>query len=300
MSWEEFFLAYAAPRRLSPATLRGYRRDLNLFLAFWHSERIDGPRDVQSRHLREFYQAQKLAPTVSAATAGARLRSLLILLRWAVRQNILLVDPGHGMKIPKPARPIPRVLTQNECERLLEAPNSARAFIRLRDRALLELFYGTGMRSGEALALNIEDLDMTDSSLRILGGKGKNRRVPFGDSVANALSAYLAWLLPRYSLSGETALFLSLSGERMAYRNLSGQLWRYGEALGIPGVTAHALRRAVATHLLENGANIAEIKALLGHEDIDSTVTYTRVFPVELLRTHSKTHPRARRKPHDA
>lgn len=296
MSWAEFLQLFSASGRLSPATVRGYTRDLQLFLKFWKVERIEGPRQVQPRHLNEFYRHQLHSPQVSRATAGSRLRSLLVLLRWAVRQDILLVDPGQDLQVPKPSRPIQRVLTQEEVSRLLEAPNSARrGFIRLRDRALLELLYGTGIRAGEVLGLNVNDLDLPEQTLRILRGKGQNRLIPFGQAAAEALSAYLDWVLPRYSLSGETALFLNMHGERLEPKGLTDQLRRYGQKVGIPGVTAHTLRRSMATHLLQNGANIAEIKQLLGHADINSTMVYTQVFPVELMREHRRSHPRARR-----
>ena len=300
-TWDQFFDSFSASRRIADATLQGYRKNLGYFLKFCQAtdDEIAGPCDVQSRHLNEFYRAQKNAPGISEATAGARMRSLLILLRWGVVHEVLLIDPSKGLKIPKPNRPIPPILTQQEVSLLLDAPNQARrGFIRVRDRALLELLYGTGMRRGEVVALNLEDLDLADRSLRIRGGKGKDRLVPFGESVARALSSYLDWLRPRYCLSGETALFLSLHGERMTRSNLTNQLHRYGTRLGLTGVTPHALRRALATHLLENGAHILEIKKLLGHEDLNSTMTYTQIFPVDLIRSHRKAHPRARRRGH--
>jgi len=300
VTWWEFFEKFSASRRLSASTMQSYRKNLKVFLAFWTEETLVGPHDVESRHLVEFYRAQKNQPGVSHATAGARTRTLLSLLRWAMRQEILLVDPGHDMRIPKPCRPIPRVLTQAEVELLLEAPRTVpRTLIRLRDLALLELLYGTGMRAGEVVALNMGDLDLAERVLRILSGKGQNRRVPYGEMVAEALAAYLDWMRPRFCMTGETALFLSLRGERLTAKALGLQLQRYGLALGIPDVTPHALRRAVATHMLENGASVVEIKELLGHADLNSTMIYTRVFPVELIRSHRKSHPRARRRPQE-
>jgi integrase/recombinase XerC len=296
-TWEQFLESFSASRRIAETTLYGYRQNLGYFLKFWQGAALLGPCDVQSEHLCEFYRAQKNAPGISAATAGARMRSLLIMLRWAVRQGVLLVDPSKGLRIPKPCRPIPVILTQQQVSLLLEAPKRARrGFIRVRDRALLEILYGTGLRRGEVVGLNLDDLDLAERTVRIRGGKGKDRLIPFGEEVAKALSAYLDWIQPRHCVSGETALFLSLHGERMKRGAVSLQLQRYGLELGIPGVTPHALRRAVATHLLENGANIVDIKKLLGHEDINSTMTYTQVFPVELIRSHRRSHPRAHRR----
>ena len=295
-NWDEFFQAFAASRRLAPATLEGYRKNLQCFLKFLAGSPLHGPADVERWHLSEFYRNQKHTEGISDATAGARMRTLLILLRWAVRRDIILVDPTKALKVPKPRRPIQPILTQEAVARLMEAPRLAnRRFIRLRDRALLEILYGTGMRGGEVVALNLADLDLAERTLRIRPGKGQDRLIPFGEAVAEALEPYLEWIRENHCVSGETALFLTLNGERMKRGTLGLQLQRYGELLGIEGVTPHALRRAVATHLLEAGAHIVEIKKLFGHRDINSTMVYTQVFPVELMRTHGKTHPRGRR-----
>ncbi len=157
----------------------------------------------------------------------------------------------------------------------------------------MELLYGTGMRAGEVVALNVEDIDLSDSSLQILVGKGSCRRIPFGVAVAEALGAYLEWTEPERRLSGERALFLTVEGERLHPTSLSWILRQHGKAIGLEGVNAHAFRRTLATHLLENGADIAEIAKLLGHRDINSTLSYAQVVPHELFRVHRQFHPRS-------
>lgn len=296
--WTEFQQRFSASRRLSPETVRGYFADLELFLAYWAGrEPLAGPHDVQKKHLADWFLAMKKRTGVSEATAGARMRSVLVLLRWAVRQQILLIDPSHGLKVQKPSRPIPRILTQSEVSHLLQAPlQKNRFFTKLRDRAILELLYATGMRGGELLALNVQDLELADASLQILTGKGKNRRLPLTEPAVRALREYLDWILPRYAQSGESALFLTIAGERLTTTNLHSLIARYGKLLGIAGVTAHAFRRALATHLLQNGAELVQIQRLLGHEDINSTMVYTRVFPADLIKAHRRSHPRARRR----
>ena len=294
MTWDEFFRRFSASRRLSPATVAGYLRYWALFLKHWPD--LKGPQDVTEKHLSEFYLAQLRSPKVSKNTAGARLRGLLVLLKWAQEQGHLLVNPGQALRVPKPRRPIPRILSRDEVQHLLLAPLQCnRYFIRYRDRALLELLYGTGMRGGEVLALDLLDLDLAERMLYIQGGKGKPRMIPLSAEVVEALERYLREARPLVVVESETAVFVSMRGSRLTPTNLNSQVRRYGQDLDIPDVTPHAFRRAVATHMLENGASLPEIKALLGHADIDSTRFYAQVVPVEMLREHRRYHPRARR-----
>lgn len=293
MTWDELFERFTASGRLAQNTILGYRKHLKAFLHFWSDHSLAGPADVEPRHLQGFYLHQKRQ--TGDNWAARQLRTVLTLLRWAVKHGFLLVDPGQEIQLSKPPQPIMRILTQEEVALLLDAPNQARPQIRLRDRALLELLYGTGLRGCEVVALNFADLNLAEQTVAILGGKGRPRLVPFGSRVAWALKDYLERIEPERAACGEEALFLTMSGERMTPKTLGLQLKRYGEALGIPEVGCHTLRRACATHLLENGANIAEIKTLLGHADINSTLIYAQVMPHELLRSYKTHHPRATR-----
>lgn len=299
MNWDEFFSRFSGSRRLAPATVKGYLRDWKIFLRQWPG--LKGPCDVTERHLAEFYRSQLRTETVSQNTAGQRLRSLLVVLGWGQRQGHLLVNPGQSLRVKKPCRKIPRILTRAEVESLLEAPLYCnRYFIKYRDRALMELLYGTGMRSHEVLALDLYDVDLAEALLQIRGGKGRPRCLPLGPAVVAALERYLQEARPAVAVEGEVALFVSLRGTRMTDFSLRTQLQRYAKELGIEDVTPHAFRRAVATHMLENGANMVEIKALLGHEDISSTQFYAQVAPTEMLREHRRYHPRSfkpRRRP---
>ncbi len=288
MTWEELLSRFAASGRLSPLTIKNTRSALKFLRRFRESA---GPHELETSHLQEFYREQRRS--VSDSTSARRMWALGALLRWAVKHGHLLVDPSDGLKIHPPRKSMQRVLTQDEMARILLAPNEARGQIRLRDRAMLELLYGTGMRGGELAALDLVDIDLADRSLRIMGGKGKPRRVPFGERAAVALKDYLDGTASERLASGEMALFWTMSGQRMSTETLASQLRHYGKTLGLTGVTPHAFRRACATHLLENGANIAEIKRLLGHADINSTMVYTQMLPLDVVRSHRKFHPRA-------
>lgn len=294
MTWDFLVEQMGASRRLSPSTLLYYRRALRGFSQHFPGLR---PLEVEESHLSEFFLALKRAPQLSENTAGMRLRAVLTVLRWSQRRGLLLVNPGQDLHAPKGPRPIPAILSREQVRALLEAPlGCKRIFIRYRDRALLELLYANGMRVGEVSALNLEDVDLADSLVKIRGGKGKPRCTPLNGPSLDCLRAYFEEARPAVARPEQQAVFLTMGGERMSAKSLSCQLNRYGKMLEIPGVTPHALRRALATHLLENGANIVDIKNLLGHADLSSTQFYAQVRPVEMLSEHRRYHPRSRRR----
>ncbi len=290
LSWDQLFQRFLSSRALASATARGYRKNLRTFLEF----SPPGPLEITSAHLTAFYLEQKNRPEVSPATAGARMQTVLTLLRWAVQQDLMAFDPGHDFKIPKPCRPIPPIFTREEVDALIAVDSHEASFWAARDAALLESLYGSGLRAGEVVALNLEDVDLADNCFAVHPSKSKARRTPFGESVARALAAYLEVREQRAQVL-EKAFFVSRNGYRMAANSVAEVLRRRCQVLGIADATPHALRRAFATHMLENGANIVELKTLLGHEDINSTLYYAQVLPLEMLGSYRKSHPRARR-----
>lgn len=289
-SWDELFERFAGSQRYADRTLKTYRRNLDNFLTFSQSAT---PQDVTAAQLSAFHAAQK--KSVASATGVWRMRALLVILRWAVRQGFLAFDPGEDFVIRKPRRPIPRILTCDEVELLLQAPSrSRRRFFRARDSALLETLYGSGLRAGEVAGLDLDQVDISDQTFTVLVSKGQPRRTPFGESVAQALATYLECRSER-AQALEKAFFVTMNGYRIRAGMISTMVRQYADFLGIPDATPHALRRAFATHLLENGANIVELKALLGHADIDSTQYYAKINPTEMFFSYRKSHPRARR-----
>ena len=294
MTWDDLLQKMGASRRLAAASMDYYRQAVRVFRQQFSELE---PLAVEERHLATFLVTQRNSPKVSENTAGARTRAILSVLGWAHRKGYLLVNPGQHLRAPKGPRPLPGILSRQQVQALLAAPLSAkRIYIRYRDRALLELFYANGLRAGEVSALNLEDLDLADQFVKVRGGKGKPRCSPLNQQSVDSLKLYLDEARLAVAQPGQQAVFLTMAGERMSSKNLSSQLHRYGEQLAIPGITPHALRRALATHLLENGANIVEIKTLLGHEDISSTQFYAQVRPLEMLSEHRRYHPRARRR----
>jgi site-specific recombinase XerD len=293
VNWDALWQRFSESGRRAESTLAGYRRHLNDFRR--HYPHLAEPREVHQQHLYGWFLFEKNRPEVSLPTATAKVKAVCVLLRWAFQQELLLVDPCEGFQLKKPARPIPGVLSQSQVLQLLEAPlQKNRRWVVARDLAILELLYGTGMRGGELIGLQLNDVDLSGELLSIRGGKGKPRLIPMGKRAALTLERYLLDFRPQLAAASETAVWLTQQGQPMKCQDLQSMMARYGKRLGFEGVTAHALRRAFATHLLENGANIVEIKNLLGHADLNSTLFYAKVFPVELIKAHQKSHPRAR------
>jgi site-specific recombinase XerD len=290
LTWDSLIERFIASRTMAPRTMKQYRESFKVFLEF---KAVSGPLELTQDDLRAYYLSLKAGP-FREATIVNRMRGLIRVLRWAFNRDLLLVDPTHDFAIPKPRYRIPRLLTHSDVLLLIEATdNHLRAFCRLRDRALLELLYGTGLRMGEAGALLLSDLDLADRSLNVRKGKGRPRRAPFGERVAAALVAYLE-IRSRVAQSGELALFVAQHGSRLCANSIGQIVGYYSRKTGIHA-RPHDFRRAFATHLLENGANIVEIKALLGHVDLSSTQVYVQIAPVELTRAYAQSHPRARR-----
>ncbi len=300
LSWDNLWQAYAEALRLrglSGQTLTSYGRAWRRFVAWAPEQGLGEPRQVVSCHL-ERYAGQLLAdPRLSSASALALVRPVLRVLAWAAQRGLLLLDPGQGLTLQKTPRPAQDLLSLEQVGQLLEAPFQGVFGLRLRDRAVLELLYGTGLRGGELVGLDLFDLDLAQAVLAVRRGKSrKERRLPLGDHSRAALSLYVELARPRLADVDERALFVSRRGRRLKACDLYTILNRYGQALGLERLHPHALRRAFASHMLENGADLAQLKLFLGHADVRSTQLYTLLRPVQLEATYRETHPRARRR----
>lgn len=231
------------------------------------------------------------------ATVATTLRTLEVFFAWARERRLMLVDPGPLPPLKKPSAPLPGLLTADQVVRLLEAPDPSTPQ-GLRDRAILELLYATGLRRRECHQLDLADLDRARRELTVRRGKGgKFRRVPLGDHLADVLERYLDQVRPQLRpLPGEPALFLSSqTGRRLSY----GSLWllvdRAAAAVGLQA-NVHSLRHAFASHLLEGGADVRHVQEMLGHSQVSTTQRYTQLQPLELIREHRHTHPRGRKR----
>ncbi len=248
------------------------------------------------------------------SSSARRLAAIRSFGRWLRREGHVERDPGALMATPKQERKLPARLEEREMARLLEAPDSSTPLGR-RDRAILELFYASGLRLAELVGLGLEDVDLGNRLVRVLGKGGKERIVPFTRAAATALRA---WLPDRGSLArrddgsaaapgrrGRAAaepLFVNYRGGRLSARSVDRLVRRYAAATSTRyaaatstryGVSPHALRHSFATHLLERGADLRAIQEMLGHARISTTQRYTHVSAAQLLSVYKKTHPKA-------
>lgn len=293
MSWELWRERYLEEfcDRLRPRTQKAFRKQLSHFLDV---VAVETPEHLQPSHLHEYLGAV-LEKGRLAATAWGYLARLLRFFRWLVKRQVLLWDPTQKLVLPAFARSTKRPPTQTELLRLLESPHLEN-WAGQRDRALLEFFYGTGLRLGEVQALNLADVQLQDRLVSVREGKTGPRLTPMGPHLVEIMRDYLERVRPQALRdSTQTALWINAAGKRLTYAGLGGRIKRLGRRVDLQ-LSPHSLRHAYATHLVQEGAPLRWVQALLGHHSLLSTQTYTQLAPTDVLREFRRTHPRARRK----
>jgi integrase/recombinase XerC len=297
------FLKYLAlNRNVSAHTVRAYESDLGQFLA--HVADVRGvkrrdldPASLDRTAIRSFLGASH-ARGLSRATAARRLSAVRTFLRYLRREELLQGDPGALVPTPKREVRMPAHLSEQEIALLLAQPAGNDPLGR-RDRAILEMFYASGLRLSELAGLDLDDVNLTAKMVRVLGKGGKPRLVPFNGSTASAVRAYLKDRpqVARDARRERDPLFLNYRGSRLTTRSIDRLVRRYVAACSARlGISPHALRHSFATHLLQRGADLRVIQELLGHSRISTTQRYTHVNAAQLLDVYSKSHPRAGKK----
>lgn len=290
----------AVERGLAANTLVSYRRDLLRYLD--HLARL-GHTDVASvgepdvaAFLAALREGDEQHPPLAASSAGRAVVAVRGLHRFAVRDGLADHDPAHQVRPPQAARRLPRAITVQEVERLLRA-TGAGSPLELRDRALLEVLYGTGARISEAVGLDVDDLDLDAGAARLNGKGGKQRAVPVGRYAREAVDAYLVRGRPALAREGRgtPALFLNARGGRLSRQSAWAVLQAAATRAGLEvDVSPHTLRHSFATHLLDGGADVRVVQELLGHASVTTTQVYTLVTVDRLREVYASTHPRAR------
>ena len=217
--------------------------------------------------------------------------------RFAVREGLLSVDVAHGVHPPTAARRLPKAISVDDVERLLYAAGLDETPLAIRDRALLELLYGTGARISEAVGLAVDDLDLAERTVLLAGKGGKQRRVPVGSFAARAVEAYLVRVRPALAAAGRgsPALFLNARGGPLSRQSAWTVLRTAADRAGLAaGISPHTLRHSFATHLMEGGADVRVVQELLGHASVTTTQIYTLVTVDQLREIYAASHPRAR------
>ncbi|MBY0497890.1 MAG: tyrosine recombinase XerC [Cyanobacteria bacterium] len=296
-------------RHVSPHTVRAYDTDVSQYFAFVASQTgkkmsalapADLDMDSVRAHIAELNKAGKARSSVARKLSGLR-----TFIKYLRREEVIDHDPAAMAVAPKRDQTIPAHLSEPEIARLIETPDTGDPLGR-RDRAILELFYASGLRLSELVAIDLEDLDLSNRMVRVMGKGGKERILPFNQST---LAAVRAWMKDRAVIVGsrepgagsrkkskvvKDPLFINYRGTRLTGRSVDRLLRRYvAQCSTRMGISPHALRHSFATHLLQRGADLRAIQELLGHARLSTTQRYTHVNAAQLIDVYRKSHPRA-------
>jgi integrase/recombinase XerC len=292
--WVPRFLAHLSiERRLSPHTDSSYRRDLELFIAHCEKQGVEEWPRVDSQHVRlfaalEFHRGQ------SPRTIQRRLSALRSFCNYLLREKIITANPAIEVQAPKPKKRLPETLDVDQMSKLLSFRTDDE--LSTRDKAIMELFYSSGLRLSELTALDVNDIDLSDRTVRVTGKGNKTRIVPVG---RYAVEAIIGWKRERAAVAGrgEPALFVAHTGQRLGPRAIQLRIaaWAKRQGIGVH-VHPHMFRHSFATHLLESSQDLRGVQELLGHANISTTQVYTHLDFQHLAKIYDAAHPRARRK----
>jgi integrase/recombinase XerC len=291
---DEFLRHLEISRAASVHTLKAYAQDLKAFTAYLEPRKV-AVEKANHLHIRGFLgvQSVELAP----ASRARRLAGIKAFFKFLTRRKVIEVNPARRVKTPKLPQRLPRAVPVDEAFALMEAPDDEK-LLGLRDMAMLEVLYGGGLRVSELCGLDVEDLDVSQRTVRVLGKGNKERICPLHEG---AVQAVMDWVMRRGELLAKpakkqdpAALFLNFRGGRLTARSVERHLDRYVTQLGLQRkMSPHALRHSFATHLLAGGADIRSIQELLGHASLSTTQRYTAVSFEQLQSVYDKAHPRA-------
>ena len=299
---EQFLVHIGIERGLAKATVSAYESDLNKYVAWLQTHGITKPDDIAKQDVEDYIAALD-ADGESARSKARRLASIHEFHRFALAQHAVSADVAASVKAPKGASVLPDVLSVDEVSRLLDAAavGGSTDPVVLRDKALLEFMYATGCRVSEAVGTNLDDIDLEEKVVRLMGKGSKQRLVPLGSYARNSVVVYLnagRGELERRSTAKvpeRRALFLNKRGKRISRQSVWEIVKTAGERAGITKpLHPHTLRHSFATHLIQGGADVRTVQELLGHASITTTQIYTHVSPEALIETYLTAHPRAR------
>jgi len=291
--WIDRFLHHLrTERRLADNTCRHYRRDLEELLDFCRAQGIGDWQQLDTRQVRQ-YAAGAHRHGLSGRSIQRRLSAVRSFYNYLLREHQAGSNPAYDVRAPKSERRLPDTLNVDDISRLLSG--TATDVLALRDLAILELLYSSGLRLAELVALDLGDLDLVEGMVRVTGKGNKTRVVPVGTRALAALRAWLK-LRPTQLAADETAVFTGRRGRRLGRRAVQQRVRRQARLLGIPGsVHPHTLRHSFASHLLESSGDLRAVQELLGHADISTTQIYTHLDFQHLARVYDAAHPRARK-----
>jgi integrase/recombinase XerC len=292
---DQFIQALRSEKYYSPHTCSNYRRDLKLFQAWLGERGVDSWERVAFNDVSGF-AAQRHRQGRKSRTIARELSSLRSFFQYLIRNGVITSNPALEVSAPKSDKPLPKTCDAETLDQLLRV-NAAGDDLLLRDVAIFELIYSSGLRLAELIGIDLDDIDLAERRLVVTGKGNKTRYLPVGGKAVTALQRWLK-LRPQYCRdAGQQALFLSKQGKRISARNVQSRLKRLIQlqALGQP-LSPHVLRHSFATHLLESSSDLRAVQELLGHANIATTQVYTHLDFQHLAKVYDAAHPRARRK----
>lgn len=283
----------AGERRMSPHTVSNYLREVRALAGWCDAQRIASWQSLDSQHLRLF-AARSHAGGLAPRSVQRRLSAVRGFFRWLQRERALRGNPAVDVRAPKARRPLPVTVDADQMSRLLDIRDTSP--LALRDRALMELLYSSGLRLAELVGLDLTDLDLADRTVRVTGKGRKGRIVPVGRKAIEALQAWLA-VRPAIAPADERAVFTGRGGRRIGPRAVQARVAWWARRQGLPvHLHPHLFRHSFASHILESSQDLRGVQELLGHADIATTQVYTHLDFQHLARIYDQAHPRARRK----
>ena len=288
-------------RGVSAHTLSAYTRDARRYLDHLAAQGVTRPDEVTGAHVAGFLSSLRSGdaehPPLAASSAARSLTAVRGLHKFLALEGECAHDPAKDVTPPTPPSRLPKAISIEEVTRLIDAAGVGEGPTALRDRALLEILYGTGARISEAVGLDVDDVDLTAGAVRLFGKGSKERIVPLGSYAGEAVQAWLVRARPELSAKGKAgpALLLNQRGGRLSRQSAWAVITGAAERAGLAGhVSPHTLRHSFATHLLEGGADVRVVQELLGHASVTTTQIYTMVTVQQLREVYAQSHPRAR------
>ncbi len=274
-------------KNFSTQTLRAYRSDLSQYLAFLNAEGCPSLGDASKLLLRKFLALLK-KQNYSKATVARKLACIRSLYKYLCREGILELNPLESIRTPKQDKRLPHFMSVNDVETLLNIPEQ-NTVLGIRDKAIMETLYSTGIRVSELVGMNVVDVDFFNEVVKVKGKGKKERLAPIGNHALHAIRLYLD-----KRNSDKPALFLNHHGGRLTDRSVARMLEKYVKIGGMCStISPHTFRHSFATHLLDNGADLRSVQELLGHANLSTTQIYTHVTTERLKQVYNKAHPRA-------
>lgn len=290
---EQYLNHLASQRGLSPITIKNYQRNLDEFVTLLIEKKLTDWANLDSDHVRLMVKKlnQKGIKARSIATKLSALRSFL---EYLVQNEVLTFNPAKGVAAPKLDKPLPKNISVDEVFQLLNIDESDP--LSIRDQAMMELMYSSGLRLSELVGINLKDLKLREKELMVLGKGSKQRLLPITEKAVETIKAWLK-VRPDFCEIDETALFTSKLKKRISVRSVQARMEKWGLQQNLPShLNPHKLRHSFATHMLESSGNLRAVQTLLGHADLSTTQVYTHLDFQHLAEVYDKAHPRSKRK----